>query len=77
MKKSKKASKKELIDLELAAKLKETREKKGLTQAQAAKLAKVTETFFAMTERGEANPSFAKLDRMFKAVGLKLSAQKK
>ncbi len=69
-------SKKERIDPELATQIKEAREKKDLTQAQVAKLAKVTETFYAMTERGESNPSFAKLDRILKAVGLKIATEK-
>ena len=68
-------NKKEKIDPKLAAQIKETREKKGLTQAQVAKMAKVTETFYAMTERGEANPSFAKLERILKALGLKIVAK--
>lgn len=76
MKKNKKPAKKELIDTGLAAKLKEAREKKGLTQLEASKLAKVSETFFAQTERVEVNPSFAKLNRMFNTVGLKLSTKK-
>lgn len=71
-----KADIKERIDPKIAAQLKEFREKKGLTQAEAAKLAKVTETFYAMTERGESNPSYAKLDRMLKALGLKIVAKK-
>ena len=71
-----KTKKEEQIDPKLAAQIKETREKKGLTQAQAAALAKVTETFFAMTERGESNPSFAKLKRILNAVGLEIVAKK-
>jgi len=69
--------KKEKIDLRLATQIKETREKKGLTQAQVATLAKVTETFYAMTERGESNPSFAKLKRILNALGLDISTKKK
>ncbi len=71
-----KSNKNERIDPKLAAQLKETREKKDLTQAQVAKLAKVTETFYAMTERGEANPSLAKFKRVLKALGLKISVNK-
>ncbi len=69
-------SKKEKIDPALAAQIKEAREKKELTQLQVAKLAKVTETFYAMTERGEANPSIAKLNRILKAIGLKIATEK-
>lgn len=71
-----KSKKKERIDPELAAQIKEAREKKDLTQLQVAKLAKVTETFYAMTERGESNPSFAKLTRILTALGLKIVAKK-
>lgn len=71
-----KTNKKDRIDPKLAVQLKETREKKGLTQAEVAKLAKVTETFYAMTERGEANPSVAKLNRILKALGLKILVKK-
>lgn len=71
-----KTNKKDRIDPELATKLKETREKMGLTQADVAKQAKVTETFYAMTERGEANPSLAKFKRVLKVLGLKISVNK-
>jgi len=71
-----KSDKKERIDPKLAAQLKEAREKKDLTQAQVAKLAKVTETFYAMTERGESNPSLAKLNRVLKALDLKILVKK-
>jgi transcriptional regulator with XRE-family HTH domain len=67
---------KERIDPKLAAQLKEAREKKGLTQGEVARQAKVTETFYAMTERGESNPSIAKLDRILKVLGLKMVAKK-
>lgn len=72
----KKSEKKEFIDPELAKQLREAREKKGLTQLEASIIADVSETFFAQTERSEVNPSFAKLSRMFKAVGLELSTKK-
>ena len=68
--------KKDKIDSKLAAQIKETREKKGLTQVEVAKQAGVTETFYAMTERGEANPSYAKLDRILNVLGLKIVAKK-
>lgn len=71
-----KSDKKERIDPKLAAQLKEARDKKDLTQGQVAKLAKVTETFYAMTERGESNPSLAKLNRVLKALGLKILVKK-
>lgn len=70
-----KTSKKDRIDPELAMRLKETREKMGLTQLEVAKMSKVTETFYAMTERGEANPSLAKFKRVLKTLGLKISVK--
>lgn len=69
-------NKKKNIDPKLAAQIKETREKKGLTQAEVAKKAKVTETFYAMTERGEANPSYVKLEAILNVLGLKIIAKK-
>jgi len=71
-----KSDKEERIDPKLAMLLKETREKKGLTQGEVAGRAKVTETFYAMTERGESNPSLAKLNRMLKVLGLKILVKK-
>ncbi len=71
-----KSDKKERIDPKLATQIKEAREKKGLTQVEVAKQAKVTDTFYAMTERGESNPSYAKLERILKVLGLKIIAKK-
>ena len=71
-----KSKKKDLIDPKLAEQLKETREAKGLTQVEVAIEAKVSDTFYAMTERGETNPSLAKLNRILKALGLKIVAKK-
>lgn len=70
------ANKKERIDPKLAAQIKETREKKGLTQSEVAKQANVTETFYAMTERGETNPSYVKLNSILNVLGLKIVAKK-
>ncbi len=71
-----KPKKQEYINPELAAQLREAREKKGLTQSEVAKRAKVTETFYAMTERGETNPSYVKLNRILKVLDLKLLVEK-
>ena len=71
-----KTDKKDRIDPTLALNLKETREKKGLTQAEVSKEAKITETYYAMMERGEANPSLAKLNRVLKALDLKILVKK-
>lgn len=72
----KKSKKQEFIDPSLAQQLREARVKKGLTQWEVAKMADVSETFYAMTERAEANPAAANLEKMFKAVGLKLAVKK-
>ena len=71
-----KTDKNERIDPKLALQLKEARDKKGLTQLEVAKLADVTETFYAMTERGESNPSLAKLNRVLEALDLKILIKK-
>lgn len=56
-------------DLEaLGKKLKAAREEAGLTQQQVAKQAKTTVTYYAMIERGEANPSYQKLQRILKVL---------
>lgn len=67
-----KATNKEFIDPGLAAKLKVTRESKGLTQEEVAKKARLTVTFYAMMERGEANPSIVKLKRVLKVLDLEI-----
>lgn len=69
-------SEKELIDPVLAAQLKEAREKKGLTQEEVADQAGLTVTFYAMMERGEANPSVAKLNKVLRVLGLKILVKK-
>ena len=69
-------SKKEVLDPKIVAQIKEAREGKKLTQAEVAKQARVTETFYAMMERGEANPSIVKLNRILKALGLKILIKK-
>lgn len=60
-------------DKELGLKLKEAREKKELTQEEVAVKAGITTTYYAMIERGEVNPSWEKLKKVFKVLELKLS----
>ncbi len=49
--------------------LKSSREKKGMTQVQLAKRAKVTQAYVAMLETGvKKNPSLATLRRIAKAL---------
>lgn len=69
-------SKKEVLDPRIVVQIKEARERNKLTQAEVAEKAGLTETFYAMTERGEANPSIAKLNKILKALGLKILIKK-
>lgn len=69
-------SKKEVLDPQIVAQIKEARENSKLTQADVAKQARLTETFYAMTERGETNPSIAKLNRILKVLNLKILVKK-
>lgn len=64
-------------DKELGLQLKEARENKKLTQADVASQSNMTVTYYAMIERGEVNPSWAKLKKLFKVLDLKLSIQEK
>ncbi len=61
----------EKIRKELGEKLSKAREKAGLTQAEVAYQAEVHVNYYARIERGEENPSFKKLHRILKALGLK------
>ena len=55
--------------------LKTLREGKGLTQAELAKKAQVTQSYVAMLEGGEKqNPSLAILQRLAKALGVPVTA---
>lgn len=53
---------------ELGNKLKEAREKQKITQAEVAKEAEITVTYYAMAERGEVNPSFEVLTKLIKIL---------
>ena len=64
-------------DKELGLQLKEARENKKLTQADVAGQSDMTVTYYAMIERGEVNPSWAKLKKLFKVLDLKLSIEEK
>ena len=58
-----------MIDKRLGKMLKAYREKKGMTQVQLAKRAKVTQAYVAMLEGGvKKNPSLATLKRIAKAL---------
>lgn len=45
--------------------LKKAREKENLTQVEVAEKTDMTPNYYAMIERGEANPSFDKLRKLF------------
>ena len=64
-------------DKELGLQLKEARENKKITQADVASQSDMTVTYYAMIERGEVNPSWAKLKKLFKVLDLKLSIEEK
>lgn len=55
----------------LGEKLRQAREKLGLIQAEVAEKADITPTYYAMIERGEANPSYEKLQKILKALNIK------
>lgn len=57
--------------------LKKAREKQNLTQEEVAEKSGMTTTYYAMIERGEVNPSWAKLTKIFKVLDLKLSIKEK
>lgn len=49
-----------------------TREKKGLTQTELAKLSHINQGDISRLEEGEGNPTLAKIDKVFKALGVEL-----
>lgn len=57
----------------LGEKLKKAREEAKLTQAEIAKQADITTTYYAMAERGEVNPSFEILNKLIKILKVKAS----
>ena len=52
----------------LGNKLKKAREKAELTQVEVAAKTDMTDNYYAMIERGEVNPSFDKLRKLFKVL---------
>jgi len=55
----------------LGNKLREAREKVGLTQSELAKRAGVNANYYAVVERGEGNLSYEKLERILKVLNIK------
>jgi transcriptional regulator with XRE-family HTH domain len=56
----------------LGLRIKEAREKIKLTQSEVAEKSDMTETYYAMIERGEVNPSIGKLRKILKVLNLKI-----
>ncbi len=62
------------VDLEkLAKKIKDARAENGLTQKQLAVKAGIGVNYYAQIEQGHVNPSYAHLQKIAKALGVKLS----
>ena len=57
--------------IKLGKRLKEAREKAGLSQAEVAGKADINTNYYAIVERGEKNVSFEKLQRILKALNIK------
>ena len=55
----------------LGNKLREAREKAGLTQSELAKRAGINANYYAVVERGEGNLSYEKLERILKVLNIK------
>jgi transcriptional regulator with XRE-family HTH domain len=53
-----------------AARLRKARQGKGLTQAEVAKKASISENHYAQIERGEKNPSVSTFTSIIKAIGV-------
>ncbi len=57
----------------MGKKIKEAREKSGLTQADVAKKVGIDTNYYATIERGEKYPSLKRLERIVAVLGLKAS----
>jgi transcriptional regulator with XRE-family HTH domain len=56
---------------ETETRLKKARELRGLSQAEAARRSKVSQTYWTTLERGENNPTINKAHRIARALGFK------
>jgi len=56
---------------ELGNRLKQARQKAKFTQAQTSEISGLNANYYARIERGEENPSFEKLSKIMKALGIK------
>lgn len=59
------------FSIKLGKKLKEEREKVGLTQSELAEKAGVNANYYAIVERGEKSISYEKLQRILKVLNIK------
>lgn len=64
-------SKEDKVFEKLGRKLREAREKAGLTQQELAKKADINANYYAVVERGEGNLSYEKLQRILKVLKIK------
>jgi len=58
---------------QIAAKLKQLRLQKGLTQVQLAQKAGINDNYYAKVERSDLKPSVETLEKIIKALGVKSS----
>ncbi len=59
------------FSIKLGKKLREVREKAGLTQSELAEKAGVNANYYAIVERGEKSISYEKLQRILKVLNIK------
>ena len=64
-------SKDDKVLIVLGKRLREEREKAGLTQSELAKKAGINPNYYAVVERGEKNISYEKLQRVLKVLNIK------
>lgn len=60
--------------IEFGEKLKQAREKKGMSQAQVANLVEIHPNYYARIERGDANPSLDMLLKIARVLDIKSSS---
>lgn len=61
----------ENVSIKLGKKLKEEREKAGLTQLELAEKANINPNYYAIVERGEKSISYERLERILKVLNIK------
>lgn len=64
-------SKDDKVLIGLGKRLREEREKAGLTQSELAEKAGINPNYYAVVERGEKNISYEKLQRVLKVLNIK------